>query len=71
MAWIAVRRRHKLLFRFDPEEDVIEIVSRGRVELVQLADYRPLANRLTAKNGCARLDINNAAGSPPVRSPGS
>lgn len=71
MAWREVRRGHKLLFRFNPDADEIEIVIRGRVELVRLADYRPLTNRLTATNGCARLDINNAAGSPPVRLPGS
>jgi hypothetical protein len=45
MAFREVYRRHKLLFRFDPDLDLIEVRFRGRLETVRLADYRPLHQR--------------------------
>lgn len=40
--WIAVRGRaqNKLLFRYHPEFDLIEICVRGQIEVVCLEDYR-------------------------------
>ena len=52
MAFREVRRAHKLLFKFDPELDLIEVMVRGRLETVRLSDYRPLHQRLeTASAG--------------------
>lgn len=45
MAWQKVRRRHKLIFRFDPDLDLIEIVIRGQREVISLDDYRPAIQR--------------------------
>lgn len=45
MAWREVRRRHKLIFRFDPELELIEIVIRGQREEICLDDYRPVTQR--------------------------
>lgn len=33
--------RNQLVFRFDPVEDTIELVERGRKILIRLDDYRP------------------------------
>lgn len=37
--------RNRLVFRFDPETDTIEILVRGERHLVALAEYRPLQRR--------------------------
>jgi hypothetical protein len=69
MAWLEVRRQHKLLFRFDPELELIEVKVKGRLEVIQLDDYRPLRRRtghspletgLTSSGTRARL--NTTAG---------
>ncbi|RIK35700.1 MAG: hypothetical protein DCC55_29555 [Chloroflexi bacterium] len=57
MAWREVRRRHKLIFRFDPELELIEIVVRGKREMIQLNDYRP-ASQLRLKPAC-RVQTDN------------
>ena len=58
MAFREVRRAHKLLFRFDPELDLIEIMIRGQLETVRLSDYRPLRQRLeTASAGVDFMHI--------------
>lgn len=49
MAWREVRRRHKLIFRFDPENELIEIVIRGQREVIRLDDYRPAVQRPVEK----------------------
>lgn len=46
MAFREVRRAHKLLFKFDPELDLIEVMVRGQLETIRLSDYRPLAQRM-------------------------
>lgn len=37
--------RNRLVFRFDPETDTIEILVRGERHFVALAEYRPLQRR--------------------------
>lgn len=37
--------RNKLVFRFDPERDMIEVVLHGERHYVALGDYRPFAQR--------------------------
>lgn len=37
--------RNKLVFRFDPERDVIELLIEGRRVEVALDDYRPVHRR--------------------------
>lgn len=39
--------RNKLVFRFDPERDVIELLLDGRRVEVALDDYRPVHHRRT------------------------
>jgi hypothetical protein len=51
MAWREVRRRHKLIFRFDPDLDLIEIVIRGKRDVIQLNDYR-LPNQRPVEQMC-------------------
>lgn len=41
MTWRRVYRQHKLVFRFDPILDVIEVMVNGKRELIVLDDYRP------------------------------
>lgn len=43
MKWIRVRSKEagRLLFRYNPELDLVEIKVRGVVEVVSLEDYRP------------------------------
>ena len=48
MTYVDVRRHGKLLFRFDPERDLIQIVRRGETETVDLKEYR--------RNDDARVD---------------
>lgn len=43
--WIEVRRNHKLIFRYDPERDLIEVKMHGRLEVIALDDYRPAHHR--------------------------
>lgn len=44
--WVEVRRRGKLLFRYDPIRDLVQIVRRGEMEIVDLSDYRAQTNCL-------------------------
>lgn len=46
MAWREVRRNHKLIFRYDPEQELIEVKVHGRLEVIALDDYRPAHRRL-------------------------
>lgn len=53
MAWREVRKQNKLLFRFDPERDLIEVRIRGQLQIVCLHDFRPrhhAANQAEAVN---------------------
>lgn len=59
MAWREVRRRHKLIFRFDPELELIEIVVRGQREVIQLNDYRPVSH-LRLKPACRTQTDNES-----------
>lgn len=47
MKWIRVRSKEagRLLFRFNPELDLVEIKVRGVVEVVSLDDYRSVQRR--------------------------
>ena len=54
MAWRDVRRRHKLLFRFDPDSDSIEVIVNGQIEVIQLDDYRPLHRRRKVRQPTVR-----------------
>lgn len=43
--WVQVRslrEGRKLLFRFDPVRNLIEVKIQGTIEIVRLDDYRPL-----------------------------
>lgn len=41
LMWIDVRdAANKLLFRFDPQRDLVQVGERGRVIVVDLAQYR-------------------------------
>lgn len=46
MAWREVRRQHKLVFRYEPELELIEVMVRGKLEVIKLEEYRPVAARL-------------------------
>lgn len=41
MAWREVRRRHKLVFRYEPYQNLIEVKVEGRLEVIRLDDYLP------------------------------
>lgn len=46
--WVQVRslrEGRKLLFRFDPVHNLIEVKIQGSIEIVRLDDYRPLHER--------------------------
>jgi hypothetical protein len=45
MAYREIRRNNKLICRFDPEHDLIEIVVRGQRIVIALVEYRPLSQR--------------------------
>lgn len=45
MAYREVRRGHKLLFKFDPDTDTVEIVVRGKTFTIPLGNYRPQGHR--------------------------
>lgn len=47
MAFQDVRSKHgsKLLFRYDPECNTVEIIANGAIELVDLSDFEAVRNR--------------------------
>jgi hypothetical protein len=57
MAWRKIRRQHKLLFRYDPDENLIEIRVRGRIEVIRLDEYRSAQLRQTHP---VRVDVHTA-----------
>lgn len=52
--------RNKLVFRFDPERDVIEVLIEGRRVEVALGDYRPLHRGL--EHGTMGVNFARVAG---------
>lgn len=56
--WVNVRVGDKLLFRFDPENNLIELRRRDLVIVVRLDDYRNGAQPLTCENRRAKLESN-------------
>ena len=52
--------RNKLVFRFDPERDVIEVLLDGRRVEVALDDYRPVHHR--RPHGTMGVDFARIAG---------
>jgi hypothetical protein len=47
MAWKPVRKGSKLLFKYDPDRDMIEIIVNRKPVLIKLDDYRSLQHRRT------------------------
>ncbi len=45
MAFREVRHRQKLVFKFDPALDLIEVMVRGELVRIALNEYRPMHHR--------------------------
>ncbi len=56
MALREVRHRQKLVFKFDPDLDLIEVIVNGQREVINLDDYRPLHRRRYLAAGGVNFD---------------